>query len=149
MPRPFTVDDAVMQNIRAMRYMDAERVAELHHAAMGNSTWARLGKAFLTELYRGLVENPLFLGFVYEEGRHVGGFIAGSVDAQAMARVWRDGQRREVFIYRLLSTGTIEERIFQRQLLKAQINDGLVHSTAPTAGAFGDSSSSKAASLAR
>ena len=84
MPRPFTVDDAVLQNIRAMRYMDAERVAELHHAAMGNSTWARLGKPFLTELYRGLVENPLFLGFVYEEGQHVGGFIAGSVDAQAM-----------------------------------------------------------------
>jgi SNF2 family DNA or RNA helicase len=35
-----------------------------------------------------------------------------------MARVWRDGQKKEVFIYRLLTTGTIEEKIFQRQLVK-------------------------------
>ena len=37
-------------------------------------------------------------------------------DHQAMARVWRDGQRREVEIYRLVTTGTIEEKIFQRQV---------------------------------
>ncbi len=69
-----------------MRYMDAERVAELHQAAMGNSLWAKLGRPFLTELYRGLVESPLFLGFVYEEDQHIGGFIAGSVNAGAMMR---------------------------------------------------------------
>ncbi|KAI8901475.1 SNF2 family N-terminal domain-containing protein [Globomyces pollinis-pini] len=32
-----------------------------------------------------------------------------SIDKQAMARIWRDGQTKPVFIYRLLSTGTIEE----------------------------------------
>jgi SNF2 family DNA or RNA helicase len=35
-------------------------------------------------------------------------------DLQAMARVWRDGQKRVVSIYRMLTTGTIEEKIFQR-----------------------------------
>lgn len=39
-------------------------------------------------------------------------------DLQAMARVWRDGQQKNVFIYRLLSTGTIEEKIYQRQTAK-------------------------------
>ena len=39
-------------------------------------------------------------------------------DEQAMARVWRDGQKKPVFIYRLLTTGTIEEKIFQRQTHK-------------------------------
>ena len=43
-----------------------------------------------------------------------------AIDQQAMARVWRDGQKKEVFIYRLLSTGTVEERIFQRQMLKQE-----------------------------
>lgn len=39
-------------------------------------------------------------------------------DLQAMARVWRDGQLKNVFIYRFMSTGTIEEKIFQRQTFK-------------------------------
>lgn len=39
-------------------------------------------------------------------------------DDQAMARVWRDGQQKQCFIYRLLCTGTIEEKIFQRQAHK-------------------------------
>ena len=39
-------------------------------------------------------------------------------DRQAMARVWRDGQLRPVTIYRLLAAGTVEEKVFQRQILK-------------------------------
>jgi SNF2 family DNA or RNA helicase len=46
-----------------------------------------------------------------------------------MARIWRDGQTKPVFIYRLLSTGTIEERVFQRQILKAETAEGVVSST--------------------
>ena len=38
------------------------------------------------ELYRGLVDSPYFLGFVYEEDGVVKGFIAGSIDAEAMMR---------------------------------------------------------------
>lgn len=39
-------------------------------------------------------------------------------DKQAAARVWRDGQKKRVFIYRFLATGTIEEKVFQRQISK-------------------------------
>lgn len=39
-------------------------------------------------------------------------------DKQAAARVWRDGQRRRVYVYRLMTTGTIEEKVYQRQLSK-------------------------------
>lgn len=45
-----------------------------------------------------------------------------ATDAQAMARVWRDGQKKHVFVYRLLCTGTIEEKIFQRQLFKRELH---------------------------
>lgn len=34
------------------------------------------------------------------------------------ARVWRDGQKKRVFVYRFLTSGTIEEKIYQRQLSK-------------------------------
>ena len=37
---------------------------------------------------------------------------------QAMARIWRDGQRLPCTIYRLLTAGTIEEKIYQRQIMK-------------------------------
>ena len=39
-------------------------------------------------------------------------------DKQAAARVWRDGQQKKVYVYKLMTTGTIEEKIFQRQLNK-------------------------------
>ena len=32
--------------------------------------------------------------------------------------MWRDGQARRVFVYRFMTTGTIEEKVFQRQLSK-------------------------------
>jgi DNA repair and recombination protein RAD54B len=46
-------------------------------------------------------------------------------DLQAMARVWRDGQVNTVHIYRLLTTGTIEEKIFQRQIAKQGLSDAV------------------------
>ena len=48
-----------------------------------------------------------------------------AVDKQAAARVWRDGQAKRCFIYRMLSTGTIEEKIYQRQLSKEGLADVL------------------------
>lgn len=40
-----------------------------------------------------------------------------SNDLQVMARIWRDGQRASaVHIYRLVAAGTIEEKIYQRQM---------------------------------
>jgi hypothetical protein len=41
-----------------------------------------------------------------------------AVDKQAAARVWREGQKRRCFIYRFVSTGTIEEKVYMRQLSK-------------------------------
>jgi len=83
-PKPFNVDSAVMAAIRPMKAIDAARVAELHHAAMGNSTWAKLGVRFLQSLYVSLIDDDRFLGFVYEEDAQIGGFIAGSQDTDAM-----------------------------------------------------------------
>lgn len=47
-------------------------------------------------------------------------------DAQAMARCWRDGQKKTCYTYRLLATGSIEEKIFQRQLSKKALSDSIV-----------------------
>lgn len=41
-----------------------------------------------------------------------------SVDVQARERAWRLGQKKEVTIYRLMTAGTIEEKIYQRQVFK-------------------------------
>lgn len=49
-------------------------------------------------------------------------------DQQALARVWRDGQKKNCFIYRFISTGTIEEKIFQRQSAKMQLSSCVVDS---------------------
>ncbi|XP_013777941.1 DNA repair and recombination protein RAD54B-like, partial [Limulus polyphemus] len=49
-------------------------------------------------------------------------------DLQAMARVWRDGQKRQVHVYRLLTTGTIEEKIYQRQVTKQGLSGKVVDS---------------------
>jgi hypothetical protein len=34
-----------------------------------------------------------------------------AMDKQAMARIWRDGQKRPCFVHRMLTTGTIEEKV--------------------------------------
>ena len=41
-----------------------------------------------------------------------------SVDAQARERAWRIGQTRPVVVYRLISAGTIEEKVYERQVFK-------------------------------
>ncbi|NWW53625.1 RA54B protein, partial [Pedionomus torquatus] len=49
-----------------------------------------------------------------------------ATDLQAMARVWRDGQKHTVHIYRLLTTGSIEEKIYQRQISKQDLSGAVV-----------------------
>ncbi|KAK9468397.1 SNF2 family N-terminal domain-containing protein [Lipomyces arxii] len=56
-----------------------------------------------------------------------------SVDMQAMARIHRDGQKRPVYIYRLLTTGCIDEKIYQRQLTKQGLADNLMDGKASSA----------------
>jgi SNF2 family DNA or RNA helicase len=53
-----------------------------------------------------------------EKSHRVHFFIEGGVVFQAMGRVWRDGQAKEVFIYRFVLSGTIEETMLHRQYTK-------------------------------
>jgi hypothetical protein len=44
-------------------------------------------------------------------------------DAQARERAWRFGQEREVTIYRLICSGTVEEKIYHRQIFKTALSN--------------------------
>jgi DNA excision repair protein ERCC-6 len=44
-------------------------------------------------------------------------------DAQARERAWRFGQEKDVTIYRLITAGTIEEKIYHRQIFKTAISN--------------------------
>lgn len=44
-------------------------------------------------------------------------------DVQARERAWRIGQTRDVCVYRLITSGTVEEAILRRQLSKAYVTD--------------------------
>jgi DNA repair and recombination RAD54-like protein len=50
-------------------------------------------------------------------------------DRQAMARIWRDGQKKPCFIYRLFTTGTIDEKVYQRQICKDGLSTMMVNET--------------------
>ena len=41
-----------------------------------------------------------------------------STDMQARERAWRIGQTRPVTVYRLITSGTIEEKVYHRQIYK-------------------------------
>lgn len=49
-----------------------------------------------------------------------------AADQQALARVWREGQTKTCFVYRFISTGSIEEKILQRQLSKQALSKCVV-----------------------
>jgi len=48
------------------------------------------------------------------------------VDLQARERSWRIGQDRQVTIYRLLTTGTVEEKIYHRQIFKQYLTNKIL-----------------------
>lgn len=41
-----------------------------------------------------------------------------STDLQALERAWRLGQKKQVTVYRLMTSGTIEEKMYHRQIFK-------------------------------
>lgn len=49
-----------------------------------------------------------------------------STDIQARERAWRIGQTRHVIIYRLLTAGTIEEKIYHRQVFKLYLTNRIL-----------------------
>ena len=46
-----------------------------------------------------------------------------ATDAQARERAWRIGQNKRVTIYRLITAGTIEEKIYHRQIFKVLLSN--------------------------
>lgn len=46
-----------------------------------------------------------------------------SNDSQARERAWRIGQKKDVTIYRLITSGTIEEKIYHRQIFKQYLTN--------------------------
>jgi len=49
-----------------------------------------------------------------------------STDMQARERAWRIGQKRQVTIYRLITSGTIEEKIYHRQIFKQYLSNKIL-----------------------
>lgn len=49
-----------------------------------------------------------------------------SNDVQARERAWRLGQKKDVMIYRLITAGTIEERIYERQIYKQYLSNKIL-----------------------
>lgn len=49
-----------------------------------------------------------------------------STDIQARERSWRIGQTKNVTIYRLLTSGTIEEKMYQRQIFKTYLTNKIL-----------------------
>ena len=45
-----------------------------------------------------------------------------AVDSQAVDRAFRIGQTQNVVVYRLISCGTVEEKIYRRQVFKDTVN---------------------------
>lgn len=54
-----------------------------------------------------------------------------STDMQARERAWRIGQKREVTVYRLITSGTIEEKVYHRQIYKQFLTEKVRHLTHP------------------
>ncbi|KAI1285897.1 DNA excision repair protein ERCC-6-like [Halotydeus destructor] len=51
-----------------------------------------------------------------------------ATDSQAVDRVYRIGQKKHVVVYRLITCGTVEEKIFRRQVFKRSIINQMVQS---------------------
>ncbi|KAJ3401651.1 hypothetical protein HDV05_000325, partial [Chytridiales sp. JEL 0842] len=60
-----------------------------------------------------------------------------STDVQARERAWRLGQTKDVVVYRLMMAGTIEEKIYHRQIYKQFLTNKILHD--PSSGGVGKS----------
>ena len=72
-----------------------------------------------------------------------------AMDAQAMARVWRDGQKKPCVVYRLVTTGSLEEKIYQRQRAKGDIASVTVGGGGEGGASGGDAGAAVAAAAGR
>jgi SNF2 family DNA or RNA helicase len=56
-----------------------------------------------------------------------------SVDLQVMGRIWRQGQTKPCYIFRLFGLNTVEESVLYRQQYKLQLEGNVLDSQARTA----------------
>ncbi|KAG1662668.1 hypothetical protein FOA52_014594, partial [Chlamydomonas sp. UWO 241] len=68
-----------------------------------------------------------------------------AADLQAMARIWRDGQKRPCHVYRLVTSGSIEEKVYQRQVMKGDLATATIDGDAPSTSASAPKAKAKAA----
>jgi hypothetical protein len=52
--------------------------------------------------------------------------LRAAVDAQAVDRAYRIGQTRDVITYRMVTCGTIEEKIYRLQVFKVRTESGAI-----------------------
>jgi superfamily II DNA or RNA helicase len=55
-----------------------------------------------------------------------------AVDNQSVDRAYRIGQKRHVVVYRLITSGTVEEKIYRRQVFKSSLSQVTVTENNPT-----------------
>ncbi len=113
---PFEVDPVVLEHMHPMGVEHVDDVCRLHTAAMGNSLWAQLGPSFLRRVYRALIADPDFVGYVFVEDGRTRGFIAGSSDAPRMMR--RVLVRRAVPLMTSAAWGVLRRPTAARPLLE-------------------------------
>lgn len=61
-----------------------------------------------------------------------------ALDLQAMARIWRPGQTKQCHIYRLVTAGTVDEKILHRQIKKTGLTSVINLTDQPWKGTFLD-----------
>ncbi|KAK8893556.1 DNA excision repair protein ERCC-6 [Tritrichomonas musculus] len=49
-----------------------------------------------------------------------------STDNQALERAWRIGQKKDVLVYRLITVGTIEEKMYKKQIYKQFLSEKIL-----------------------
>lgn len=49
-----------------------------------------------------------------------------STDSQALERAWRIGQKKDVVVYRLITVGTIEEKMYKKQIFKQFLSNKIL-----------------------
>ncbi|PYH79369.1 hypothetical protein BO82DRAFT_434259 [Aspergillus uvarum CBS 121591] len=72
-----------------------------------------------------------------------------ATDLQAMARIHRDGQKRPCRIYRILLKGSLEEKIWQRQVTKLGLADSVMATAAAATASDSAGAATSSSSMAQ
>lgn len=79
--------------IRPMTVNDLEEVVEMHCTLIGDADLPLFGKAFMKELYQGILSSDFAVPFVYDDEGEVRGFIVGTT---SMRQLFSDIMKRKM-----------------------------------------------------